>query len=102
MIIAKRKPSFANYAPWPFWGTPTPIKGASAGNPQHLLPFGAAFNFTLNGSFTGGSPPSGPPMSIGNASSSTSMSAAENAILNLSAARIASAPAFDEQREFNQ
>lgn len=86
------KPWFTNASPWPWFGRPHHKSNIGFGNPQGALtPLSARLGFSID---------VGAGLAT-NASGSVSggdYAATQNAVLNLSSAQIASAPAFNQVR----
>lgn len=85
-------PWFAVLSPWPWFGRLTKGSTISVGNPQHVLTPGAAtlgFNFDVGANLSTNA--------AGSSSATVPLPPTDNAVFNLSAAQIASAPAFSKR-----
>jgi hypothetical protein len=86
-------PWFSANAPWPYWGQGHSGKTIAAGSPQHVLTNNSSkYGFNANVSFDVS------PM-VGNKGGP--FPATLGAVLNLSAAQIASAPAFQKNNLYD-
>lgn len=92
---AAPRPWFENASPWPWFGRPKHKDNIGVGNPQGALtPMSARLGFSIDVSAGLASNASGSVSGGGYAST-------ENAILNLSSAQIASAPAFGKRAQYD-